>query len=145
MGKRRPSVAESGTVGDRSTTWDGLGSLEHAPPHVHVFYGREELLVSLGGDTEPIGVRTNRGMKPQRILKALEQDPGRMQDIMGAILQGRNWVLTEADYARLTKACSWAYSRFGAGSRRPGKSPMKSASAIAATAGTGTAPTAAAL
>jgi hypothetical protein len=36
-----------------------------------VFYGREELLVSLGSDTEPIDVRTNRGMKPQRILKAL--------------------------------------------------------------------------
>lgn len=44
---------------------------DHAPAHVHVFYGREELLVSLGSDTEPVGVRTNRGMKPQRILKAL--------------------------------------------------------------------------
>jgi hypothetical protein len=44
---------------------------DHAPPHVHVFYGNEELLVSLGSGTVPVGVRTNRDMKPQRILKAL--------------------------------------------------------------------------
>jgi hypothetical protein len=44
------------------------------------------------------------------LLQTLEQDLRRMQDIMGAILQGRNWVLTEADYARLTKACAGTQS-----------------------------------
>jgi hypothetical protein len=44
---------------------------DHTPPHAHVFYGNEELLVSLGSRTEPVGVRTNRGMKAQRILTAL--------------------------------------------------------------------------
>ena len=45
---------------------------DHAPPHVHVFYGNEELLASLGSDTVPASVRSNRGMKPHRILKALQ-------------------------------------------------------------------------
>ncbi|HXJ39607.1 MAG TPA: HEAT repeat domain-containing protein, partial [Bryobacteraceae bacterium] len=44
------------------------------------------------------------------LLQALEQDPGPMGDVLRAILQGRNWVLTEADYARLAKACAGTQS-----------------------------------
>jgi hypothetical protein len=42
------------------------------------------------------------------MFQALEQGPGPAADVIRAILQGRNWVLTETDYARLMKTCTSA-------------------------------------
>ncbi len=39
------------------------------------------------------------------LLKGLEQAAGSKQEIISAILQGRNWVLKEADLAQLAKDC----------------------------------------
>jgi hypothetical protein len=38
------------------------------------------------------------------LFQALDREPA--PDVIRAILQGRNWVLSEADYARLMKACT---------------------------------------
>ena len=43
------------------------------------------------------------------LFQALDQEPA--PDIIRAILQGRNWVLTETDYARLMKACTGTPAR----------------------------------
>jgi hypothetical protein len=40
------------------------------------------------------------------LFRALEEGPGTMRDVISAILQGRNWVLKDVDYARLMKACT---------------------------------------
>jgi hypothetical protein len=40
------------------------------------------------------------------LLQALEQAGDLKQDLIAAILQGRNWVLKAADYARLEKQCA---------------------------------------
>ncbi len=40
------------------------------------------------------------------LFQAAEQTPGSNQEIVAAILQGRNWFLSDADYARLTKICT---------------------------------------
>jgi hypothetical protein len=39
------------------------------------------------------------------LFQALEQRPESAPEVIRAILQGRNWVLTEADYARMMEAC----------------------------------------
>ena len=40
------------------------------------------------------------------LLQALEQAPGSKEEAIRAILQGRNWVLTDADYALLARNCA---------------------------------------
>jgi hypothetical protein len=40
------------------------------------------------------------------LLKGLEQAARSKQEIISAILQGRNWVLKEADFAQLAKDCT---------------------------------------
>jgi hypothetical protein len=40
------------------------------------------------------------------LFQALEQGSGPAEEVIRAILQGRNWVLTETDFARLTKVCT---------------------------------------
>jgi hypothetical protein len=42
------------------------------------------------------------------LLQALGQPAGSKQEIIAAVLQGRNWVLKEAHYAQLTKGCGGA-------------------------------------
>jgi len=42
------------------------------------------------------------------LFQVLEEGPEDPPNVIGAILRGRNWVLTEADYSRLLKACAGA-------------------------------------
>jgi len=40
------------------------------------------------------------------LLQTLDETPGSQQEIIAAILQGRNWVLKADDYSRLEKSCA---------------------------------------
>jgi hypothetical protein len=44
---------------------------DHSPPHVHVLYGSEEVVILLGGDDDP-QVRENRGMSRRNIRRAID-------------------------------------------------------------------------
>jgi hypothetical protein len=49
---------------------------DHPPPHVHVLYGDEELLINLGSGEGLPSVRTNHGMRlpnVRRVVRIVER------------------------------------------------------------------------
>jgi hypothetical protein len=60
------------------------------------------------GALQALSVAGSPAVLPE-LLQELEQTPGSKQEILMAILQGRNWFLQDADYAVLEKNCAGTF------------------------------------
>ena len=45
---------------------------DHTPPHVHLFYGGEEIVINLGGESTVPQIRDYRGMSARHARRALD-------------------------------------------------------------------------
>lgn len=45
---------------------------DHHPPHVHILYGREEVVINLGIGIDEAHIRENRGMRRVNIRRAMD-------------------------------------------------------------------------
>ena len=45
---------------------------DHPPPHVHILYGREEVVINLGVGINDAHIRDNRGMRRANIRRAMD-------------------------------------------------------------------------
>ena len=61
------------------------------------------------GALQPLAMAGSPAVLPE-LLQNLDRPAGSKQEIISAILQGRNWFLNDADYAQLQKACGDAYT-----------------------------------
>jgi hypothetical protein len=57
------------------------------------------------GALQPLSMAGSAAVLPQ-LLEALDQSAGAKQEIITAILQGRNWFLKDPDYAQLKRNCA---------------------------------------